>query len=329
MMAGSTEESPILAVDLGGTKIVTALISSRGEIISRGYNPTLAEEGADAVINRILTTVNSFVSNALSSSYSIATIGIAAAGAIDSEKGLVTDSPNLPGWHNIPLKDMVEKATGIRTFIMNDASAAALGEHIFGAGRGMNNLIYLTVSTGIGGGIIINGRLYSGPSGSAGEIGHTTIDINGPRCSCGNIGCLEMLASGKAVAREAKRLIAQGAKTAIIELAEGDLQNITAQTVATAAQKGDTLALTIISKAANYLGVGLVNLVNIFNPEMIIVGGGMAKMGNMLLDGARKVVTERAFQMPAQLVRIVPSQLGDNAGVLGAVAFARELRRPL
>ena len=329
MMAGSTEESPILAVDLGGTKIVTALISCRGEIISREYNPTLAEEGADAVINRIMTTVNSLVSNALSSSYSIATIGIAAAGAIDSEKGLVTDSPNLPGWHNIPLKDMVEKATGIRTFIMNDASAAALGEHIFGAGRGMNNLIYLTVSTGIGGGIIINGRLYSGPSGSAGEIGHTTIDINGPRCSCGNIGCLEMLASGKAVAREAKRLIAQGAKTAIIELVEGDLQNITAQTVATAAQKGDTLALTIISKAANYLGVGLVNLVNIFNPEMIIVGGGMAKMGNMLLDGARKVVTERAFQMPAQLVRIVPSQLGDNAGVLGVVAFARELRRPL
>lgn len=328
-MAGPTEESPILAVDLGGTKIVTALISCRGEIISREYNPTLAEEGADAVINRILTTVNSLVSNALSSSYSIATIGIAAAGAIDSEKGLVTDSPNLPGWHNIPLKDMVEKATGIRTFIMNDASAAALGEHIFGAGRGMNNLIYLTVSTGIGGGIIINGRLYSGPSGSAGEIGHTTIDINGPRCSCGNIGCLEMLASGKAVAREAQRLIAQGAKTAIIELAEGDLQNITAQTVATAAQKGDTLALTIVSKAANYLGVGMVNLVNIFNPEMIIVGGGMAKMGNMLLDGARKVVTERAFQMPAQLVRIVPSQLGDNAGALGVVAFARELRRPL
>ncbi len=242
---------------------------------------------------------------------------------------MITDSPNLPGWHNIPLKAEIEKSTGVRTFVINDATAAALGEHRFGAGRGVNNLIYLTVSTGIGGGIIIDGKLYSGVSGSAGELGHMTIDLNGPRCACGNIGCLEMLASGKAIAREAQRLIAQGAKTAMIELAEGDARYVTAITVATAAQKGDAVALSVVNKAAANLGVGLVNFVNIFNPEMIIVGGGVGKMGELLLKPARKVVSERAFQFPASVVRIVSSELGDNSGVFGAVAFVADADRSL
>jgi glucokinase len=180
------------------------------------------------------------------------------------------------------------------------------------------------VSTGIGGGIIIDGKLYTGVSGSAGEVGHMTIDVNGPRCSCGNVGCLEVLASGKAVAREAQRLIAQGVKTRIVDFAEGEPSNVTANTVAAAARQGDAVALKIVSKAAIYLGIGIANLVNIFNPEMIIIGGGMAKMGDMLLDTARKVAGERAFQLPFQHVRIVPSQLGDNSAVLGAAAFARQ-----
>ncbi len=256
-------------------------------------------------------------------------MAIAAAGAIDPEKGIVTDSPNLPGWHNIPLKDEVEKAMGVRTFVINDATAAALGEHRFGAGRGVRNLIYLTVSTGIGGGIIIDNRLYSGASGSAGELGHMTIDVIGPRCACGNVGCLEVLASGKAVAREAQRLIAQGTRTAILEIAEGDVHYVTAQTVAAAASRGDAVAVSIINRAATYLGVGLVNLVNIFNPQMIIVGGGMGKMGELLLQPARQVVAERAFRHPASIVRIVTSELGDNSGVFGAVAFVEDCDRPL
>ena len=156
-----------------------------------------------------------------------------------------------------------------------------------------------------------------------------TIDVNGPRCACGNIGCLEMLASGKAVAREAQRLIAQGTKTVIREIAEGHAEFVTAQTVAAAANQGDAVAVSIISKAATYLGIGLVNLVNIFNPEMIIVGGGMGKMGEMLLKPARKVVAERAFQYPASIVRIVSSELGDNSGVFGAVAFVTDSDRAL
>ena len=314
----------LLAIDLGGTKIATALVSPEGEILCQEYVPTLAEEGVEAVIGRMVATIDSVINKAGLSRISFTSMAIAAAGAIDSDKGIVTHSPNLPGWRDIPLRQMMEEMIGLPTFLINDASAAALGEHCFGAGRGVNNLVYITVSTGIGGGIIIDGKLYTGVSGSAGEVGHMTIDVNGPRCSCGNVGCLEVLASGKAVAREAQRLIAQGAKTRIVDFAEGEPSNVTANAVAAAARQGDALALKIVSKAATYLGIGIANLVNIFNPEMIIIGGGMAKMGDMLLDTARKVAAEKAFQLPFQHVRIVPSQLGDNSAVLGAAAFARQ-----
>jgi glucokinase len=313
---------PVLAIDMGGTKIVAAIISSQGQVVAREYYLTLADEGPQSVINRILSAIDHFLSLRRMESSQLKSISIAAAGAINFEKGLVTQSPNLPGWRDIPLRDMVREKYGVTTFLINDASAAALGEHRFGAGRGVNNLILLTLGTGIGGGIIIDGKLYSGVSGSAGEIGHMTIDVNGPRCNCGNIGCLEMLASGTAAAGEAIRRIRQGERSSLTEIVEGKIESITAEKVGVAAQGGDSLALEVILKAANYLGVGMVNLVNTFNPEMIIVGGGMAKMGDLLLDPARQVVTERAFQLPAQAVSIVTAQLGDNAGVLGAAAFA-------
>ncbi|NIU59247.1 MAG: ROK family protein, partial [Phycisphaerae bacterium] len=251
-------------------------------------------------------------------------ISIAAAGAIDAEKGLVTSSPNLPGWCDIPLRDMVGEKYGVNTFLLNDTTAAVLGEHHFGAGKGVNNLVMLTVGTGIGGGIIINGKLYSGPSGSAGEIGHMTIDVNGPKCSCGNIGCLERLVSGKAVAEEAIRRLSQGEKSSLTEIVGGKIKSITAEKVSLAAQNGDSLALEVVLKAATYLGIGMVNLVNIFNPEMIIIGGSLARVGDLLLEPARRVVRERAFQLSARLVRIVPAQLGDDAAVIGATIFARQ-----
>ncbi len=315
-------ELPVLAIDLGGTKIIAAIVPHQGQVMAKEYFPTLAGEGAESVIGRILSAIDHLLRVRNMDSSQLDSISIAAAGAIDFDQGVVTSSPNLPGWHDIPLRDIVKRKHGVNTFLINDANAAALGEHHFGAGRGVNNLIYLTVSTGIGGGIIINGRLYSGLRGSAGEIGHMTIDVNGPRCSCGNIGCLEILASGTAVAREAIRRISQGEESSLTEMVEGKIENITAEKVGVAAQGGDSLALEVISKAATYLGVGMVNLVNIFNPEMIIVGGGVAQMGDLLLEPARQVVKERAFQLSARAVRIVSAQLGDSAGVLGAAVFA-------
>ena len=324
MQKTEKQKLPVLAIDLGGTKIITAIIANSGQVMAKEYYLTLADEGPQSVIERIFSAIDRLLSLRNIGSSQLASISIAAAGAINFDKGLITSSPNLPGWDAVPLRDIIKEKYRVITFLINDASAAALGEHRLGAGRGVSNLIYLTVSTGIGGGIIINGKLYFGQSGSAGEIGHMTIDVNGPRCNCGNTGCFEVLASGTAVAKEAIRRIRQGERSSLIEIVAGKIENITAEKVEVAARGGDSLALDIISRAAIYLGVGMVNLVNIFNPEMIIVGGGMAKMGDLLLNPARQVVKERAFQLSAQAVRIVPAQLGEDAGVLGAAIFAFE-----
>ncbi len=315
-------ELPVLAIDLGGTKIFAAITSNKGLVIAKERYLTLADEGPQVVIKRIFSAIDHLLSQRNINSSQLDGISIAAAGAIDFEKGLITSSPHLPDWHDVPLRDIVREKYRVNTFLINDASAAVLGEHHFGAGQGVNNLILLTVGTGIGGGIIINEELYSGASGSAGEIGHTTIDVNGPRCSCGNTGCLEALVSGTAVAKEAIKRIRQGEGSALTEIVGGKIEDITAEKVGVAAQDGDSLASEVILKAATYLGVGLANLVNIFNPEMIIISGGMAKMGDLLLDPARQIVRERAFQLSAQAVQIVSAQLGDDAGVLGAAVFA-------
>ncbi len=324
MQAVNGQELPVLAIDIGGTKIIAAIISDEGRLMAREYCLTLADEGPQAVINRIFSTIDRLLGLRNIDLSQLHSISIACAGAIDFDRGIVTLSPSLPGWQDIPLRDIVKEKYGVNTFLLNDASAAVLSEHRFGAGRGVNNLIYITVSTGIGSGIMINGQLYSGASGGAGEIGHTTIDVNGPRCSCGNIGCLEMFASGTAMAREAIRRIKAGERSSLIKITKGKIENITAEEVSLAAQGGDSLALEVILQAATYLGVGLVNLVNVFNPEMIIVGGGMSKMGDLLLNPARQVVKERAYPLLAQAVRIVLAELGDNAEVLGAAIFARQ-----
>jgi len=320
------KQRPVLSVDLGGTKTIVAVVLPGGKIISRKYYLTLADEGTRAVLNRLSSAINRSIAQARLKNAELNGIGIAVAGILDTRKGIVTTSPNLPGWHNVQLRDVIAARSGLATYLINDASAAALGEHRFGAGRGFDNMLYLTVSTGIGGGIIINGELYSGADGCAGELGHMTIEADGPQCSCGNFGCLEALASGWAIAKEAVTRINQGESSSITELVDGRLENITAEMVATAARRGDGLACDIVAKAANYLGIGLANLVNIFNPELIVIGGGLSKMGNMLLNPAEKVIKERAFRLPAQTVRIVRARLGSNAGIIGAAAYVYDHR---
>lgn len=314
----------VLAIDLGGTKIIAAAVLSTGEIISRKYSLTLADEGPRPVINRLSSAVAETMAQARLKTSDIAGIGIAAAGIIDTKEGIVTTSPNLSGWRDVPLRDIIAERLGLTTYLINDASAAALGEHRFGAGRGVDNLIYLTVSTGIGGGIIIDGELYLGADGCAGEIGHMIIETHGPQCNCGKFGCLEALASGSAMTRESVRRLNQGEKSSIIELVDGRLEGITAETVSLAARKGDSLACDIVARAATYLGIGLANLVNIFNPELIVIGGGVSKMGNMLLAPARKAIREIAFKLPARTARIVRARLGSNAGIIGAAVYVFE-----
>jgi glucokinase len=313
---------PVVAIDLGGTKIALGVVSRQYQVLARAHYPTPASAGVDSVIQRIISAVEQITASANMTSSQLCGISIAAAGAIDSRRGIITLSPNLSGWRDIPLGSIIEDRLGIRTWLLNDANAAALGEHHLGAGRGVGSLIYLAIGTGIGGAIIIDGKLYTGACGGAGEIGHMTIDTNGPRCDCGNIGCLEQLAAGKAIAKEAKERLGSGERSTLTEAVAGNIEDITAKEVAAAAQKGDPLAGEVINSAATYLGIGMVNLVNIFNPEMIVIGGGVAKMGDLLLNPARRVVMERAFPESVAAVRIVTTELGDDAGLLGAAHFA-------
>ncbi len=327
-MTKEKQAKSVVGVDIGGTKIMTALFSTDGRILDRDVRSTLAGEGVDEVIGRLLSAIDSTVKGSRMGPSQLDAIVIACAGGIDTGRGVVvTPSPNMPGWMDIPLADIVQKKFGTNTFLVNDASAAALGEHRYGAGRGVNNLVLITLGTGIGGGIITDGRLYLGAVGGAGEIGHMTIDVNGPKCGCGNTGCLEMLASGTAVAGDAIRRIHQGEKSILSEMVGGKIENITAETVGKAARNGDKLARDVIARAAFYLGIGMVNIVNIFNPEMIVIGGGMAELGEMIIEPGRRMVAERAFSISSRVVRIVTAQLGNEAGVYGAAAYALDVRR--
>ena len=312
---------PVIAVDVGGTKTIVAAVLSDGKVISRRFYLTQADEGATEVIKRLSSAINKSISQAKSTGKEPIGIGIGVAGILDTRRGIVTTSPNLPGWRNVPVREIIAARSGLATFLINDANAAALGEYNFGAGRGFDNMLYITVSTGIGGGIIINGELSSGADGCAGEWGHMTLEPDGPQCHCGNFGCLEALAGGWAIAKEAVTRIEKGESSAIAGLVDGRIDYITAEIVAKAARKGDRLASEIVSRAANYLGIGLASLVNIFNPDLIVIGGGLSKMGNMLLKPAKRIIKERAFELPAKTVRIVRAHLGSNAGIVGAAAY--------
>lgn len=317
-----------LGIDLGGSKILTAVVGARGQMLSSDRSKTPAAEGHEAVVRSILESAHRSLQQAGVSVSELLAVGVGAPGLVNSRTGIVATSPHLPGWWDVPLRDIIQDGLGKATFLINDANAAALGELRFGAALGARNFIYITVSTGIGGGIVIDGEIYSGATGIAGEVGHMTIDDEGPACNCGNRGCWETLASGTALAREARRRIEEGADTSIPAHAEGDVSRVTAKTVQSAAEQGDALSRELIGRTGYYLGVGLANLVNIFNPELIVVGGGLSNMGEMLLEPAFKTASERAYREAFEAVRFVRAELGRNSGVLGAAAFAlQEMRR--
>jgi glucokinase len=326
--SGLPETKPVVAMDIGGTKIMTALFSEEGKILTKDIRPTLAEQGVDAVIERLCSAISDILNKNKMSPPHIHSISIACAGGVDTGKGVVvTPSPHLPDWANLPLANIIKKKLGVTAYVLNDASAAALGEQRYGVGKGVKNLVLFTLGTGIGGGVVIDGRLYLGARGGAGEFGHMTVDANGPNCDCGNTGCLELYASGTAIENYVKARIKDGAESSLVGMSDGEADKITVEMVAAVARNGDKLAQDVISRAAYYLGVGMVNVVNIFNPEMIIISGGMAALGDLIIAPGRKMVAARAFSINAKSVRIVTGNLGNEAGVYGAAAFAFDIRR--
>ena len=318
----SSEKDLSLGIDLGGTKFIVGLVDREGQVVARRYCETEADEGPSAVLARLIDAATQLLTAEDIDRSRVATVGVAAPGPIDSRAGLVTSPPNLPGWHDVPLAELIQAELGLPTALENDANAAALAEHRFGAGRGADNMIYVTASTGIGGGFILDGRLYTGATGGAAEVGHMTILPQGPLCGCGNRGCLEALASGTAIAREARERMIRGVPTIIAELAEGDLDRVTAKLVAQAADEGDWEAGAILDEAMAYLGVGMANLVDLLNPQLLVIGGGLTKMGERLFEPVRRIIDRRAFPVVAKAVEVRRAQLGDDVGLLGAAAVA-------
>ena len=308
----------VVGIDIGGTNIVAGTVAEDGsEVLGLVSEPTLPEQGAEGVLSRIMKLARA--SMAAARGKEIAGLGIGSPGPLDTTTGVVLLTPNL-GWVNFPLRDRVAGALGMPATLDNDANCAIFGEWWRGAARGASHVVGLTIGTGIGGGIVLAGRVYRGKSDIAGEIGHMTIDLNGRRCKCGNYGCLEAYASGPAIAARAIEGIEAGADSSLPRYVNGDLARITAQIVYEAAHDGDEYALEVVHDTAKFLGAGVANVVNIFNPEVVVICGGVTLAGDKLFLPLRSEVKRRAFKPAVEACRIVPGELTGTAGVYGAAA---------
>lgn len=316
-------EQLILALDFGGTKHTAALLA-RGERSWRAHERVFSPPRADANydIKAMLSLARQLLQGARPSA-----IGVSFGGPVDYQNGVVRLSHHVPGWENTPLKARLEAEFGAPASVDNDANVAALGEHRFGAGRGFNSLFYMTVSTGVGGGWVLNGSPWRGWESMAGEIGHTVVDPNGPYCLCGKRGCVERLASGVYMAQDARQRLAEGSAPPggghiLLDLAGGDPDAIRGQTLSAAAAKGDSLAWEILQRGARALGAGIGNTANLINPHLFILGGGVTKAGERNWEVIRQ--TARATALPEVHFQIVPAALGDDAPLWGAVALAED-----
>ncbi|MBC7319587.1 ROK family protein [bacterium] len=304
----------IIGIDIGGTKIAIGRADINGNLEDSVRFPTNVSRGYKVIVREIIEKTAKLING-----HSIKAIGIGCGGPLDSKRGRILSPPNLPGWDNVPLVEDIRSVFNVPVYLENDANAAALGEFHFGAGKEVSNMVYMTLSTGIGGGIILNNRLIHGVRDSGGEVGHQTILPDGPLCNCGNRGCLEALSSGTGIAKIFREKLASGRKSIVTEWVK-DPEEISAKVIADAAKMGDPLAIEVWDSAIYYLGIGIANIVTIVSPEMVVLGGSLIKYGETLFVRIREIVKERARLVPTEEIKIVPARLGDDVGVLGAVA---------
>lgn len=310
------ENKYVIGIDLGGTKISGAVANFKGDMLSQYTIPTKAEEGESAVLQRIIAVVEKVIEESNVDKEKIVSIGIGSPGPLDAKKGMIITTPNIPFKNFNIVKPLVDRFN-IATYLDNDANVAAIGEYAFGSGKGTDNMVFITVSTGIGGGAVLNGKIYRGNTCNALEIGHMTLEKDGPRCNCGNYGCAEALASGTAIAKAAREQVEKGLNTSL-----SNYKKITAYEVFREAEKGDTVAQNVLNKALNYLGICVANIITSFDPEVVIIGGGVSKGGNIVFEKVNEVVKKRCFKAMFESTKIVPAALGTDAGVKGAVALA-------
>ncbi len=321
----------VVGVDLGGTKIsVGAVVAETGREIAVRTGLTRAELGPEAVVERIVEMIETTIALTMAAEgvprSAFAGVGVGSPGALDRARGVVVVAHNLR-WRDVPLRELIAERVGLAAALDNDANCATLGEWWTGAARGADNVVGITLGTGIGGGLILGGRLYHGASDVAGEIGHTTIDTAGRRCACGNYGCLEAYASGPNIALRAREAIEVGESSVLEAMVGGDLSRITAATVYEASDRGDALAREVVRDTARFLGAGIANLLNVFNPDVVVLAGGVMRAGEALFEPLRAEVRRRAFRPAVEAARIVPGALDGTAGIVGAARMFLD-RRP-
>ena len=324
----AVEKRWVVGVDLGGTNIVVGVLPLEGgELLALRTQKTEAIRGAKFVVDRMVQMVEEAIAEVASahgaSKEHFAGIGIGSPGPLNRDTGTIINTPNL-GWRNFPLRDLISNAVGLPAALDNDANCATYGEWWLGAGRDVDNLIGFTLGTGIGGGIVLNGRIFHGASDSAGEIGHTTIDSTGRKCKCGNYGCLEQYASGPAIALRAVEGIEAGAESLLVEMVNGKLEEVTAATVYEATVQGDAYATEVMKDTAKFLGAGVASIVNVLNPQMIVIAGGVTRAGDTLFEPLRAEVRRRAFKSAQECCSIVSAELPGTAGVVGAAAVFKQ-----
>ena len=307
-----------LGIDLGGTDCKFGLVDEAGRVVRQAKHPTRAELGPEGVLDNIAVHARELMAGE-----AVAAVGMGVPGPMSSKLGVVHETPNMPVWINIPVRDRLTKALGLPMVLHNDANAAAYGEFWAGAGREAENMILFTLGTGVGGGIVLGGELFTGPDDTAAELGHMCIQPDGPVCGCGSRGCVEAFASATAVRRMVLEGIRAGRRTTI-EVPPNEAE-LGAKAVAEAAAAGDAFAAEVFDTVGMALGVATANIIHIFNPDMIVFGGAMAGAGNLIFEPVRRIARQRAFPQPFARVRIVPAELGPDAGIVGAAGLAMKL----
>lgn len=307
-----------LGIDLGGTDTKLGILDEQGRIIRSAKSPTHSEKGPEGVLTDIAASAKDLV---VSSGHAVKAAGMGCPGPLSSKLGLVFETPNLPGWINVPAQNILEEKLQLPVALNNDANAAAYGEWWVGAGREVDTMILFTLGTGVGGGIVLNGDLYDGPDDTAGELGHMIINFDGPQCGCGNHGCIEAYASATALRRDVKQALAEGVKTTI-HIPEGAEEDFGARVVYDAAMQGDAFAIELFRRMGYYLGIAAGTVINVFNPEMIAYGGGLSSAGDLIFQPLMETARANCFKTPGDRVRIVRATLGNDAGIIGAAGLA-------
>ncbi len=322
-MAGTRRA--VLALDIGGTKLAVAVVTDDGRTHAFLVEPTRRAEGPDAILRRLFDLGSESIRQATASGAveGIDAVGISCGGPLDARAGILLGPLHLPGWDAVPIVDLASAEFGVPAALENDASAAAWGEYRFGAGDGVESMLYLTVSTGIGGGAILGGALRRGAAGNGGEFGHILVHTNGRACRCGRRGCLESVASGTSIAERADEALRASSDPSSLR----DLAEVRAEDVSAAAASGDPIASAVWREATDALSSAITDLVNVFEPDLVVLGGGVTRSGDALLDPVRSAVLAAAMPPAARAVRIRLSALGDEVGVVGAGAVALDLTK--